>query len=118
MKRALLETVKVIPYTSDEVIDRDGFLSAIVGANVTAAGTLSLAITHSDEEAGVFEAVTDEYIGVDKPITGIAVEADTIANIDIDLLGCKRYVKIAITADGGAAATYAVALGDKNEQPV
>lgn len=118
MKRALLESVKVIPYTSGDVIDREGFLSAIVGANVSAAGTLSVAVTHSDEAAGNFTAVEDAFIGVDKPITGVAVEADSIANFDLDLIGCKRYIKITVTAGGSAAATYAVALGDKASQPV
>ena len=118
MKRALLESVKVIPYTSGDVIDCEGFLSAIVGANVSTAGTLSVAVTHSDEAAGSFTAVDDAFIGIGKPITGVAVEADIIANFDLDLIGCKRYIKITITAGGGAAATYAVALGDKATQPV
>lgn len=118
MKRALIETVKVYPYTSGAVIDREGFLSAILGASVTAAGTLSVEVTHSDTSDGSFAVVDDAFVGVGKALAEVDVAADSIINFDLDLLGCKRYVKLTITAGGSAAATYAIALGDKNEQPV
>ena len=34
MKRELIQNVKVTPYTSEEAIDRDGFLSAVLGVLV------------------------------------------------------------------------------------
>lgn len=34
MKRELLQNVKVTPYTSEDVIDREGFLSAVLGVLV------------------------------------------------------------------------------------
>ena len=44
MKRALLENVKVIPYTLGTAIDRDGFLSAIVAANITAGDSAGIEV--------------------------------------------------------------------------
>lgn len=42
--------------------------------------------------------------------------ATALVNFDIDLVGCKRYIKINVT--GPTTATYAVALGDPVEAPV
>ena len=118
MKRALLENVKVIPYTSGAAIDRAGFLSAVLGAAVSASGTLSVAVTHCDTSAGTFDAVPDEYVTLGNTATDIPVDAGDYVSVGVDLLGCRQYVKITATADDGAAATYALALGDKSEQPV
>ena len=37
MKRELLENVKVQPYTSGDAIDREGYLSAVLGVSLGAA---------------------------------------------------------------------------------
>ena len=37
MKRMLLENVRVAPYTSGDAIDREGFISAILGIQLGAA---------------------------------------------------------------------------------
>ncbi len=34
MKRELLQNVKVMPYTSGDVLDRSGFLSAVLGIKI------------------------------------------------------------------------------------
>ena len=85
MKRALIQNVKVMPYTLETAIDREGYLSAILAASVTAG-------------------------------TSAKVSATALVNFDIDLVGCKRYIKINVT--GPTTATYAVALGDPVEAPV
>ena len=52
MKRELLQNVKAIPYASGDVIDRTGFLSAVVAVSALAAGNVKLAITHADASDG------------------------------------------------------------------
>ena len=115
MKRALLENVRVMPYASNTVIDRAGFLSAVFGAKAAETGTVSLVITHCDTEDGTFVTVEDAYISVGNPVTNLPIEEGGILNVDIDLIACKRYVKVSTS---GAEATYAVALGDAETQPV
>ena len=118
MKRELIQNVKVMPYTSGAEIDREGYLSAILAANVTAGEKVTIAVTHSDTSGGTFEAVADTGLIVGgKAEIEVAAPADV--NFDLDLVGCKRFVKITATLTGsGAAATYAVALGDAVEVPV
>lgn len=116
MKRELFENVKVIPGGTDAVIDRTGFLSAVIGANVTAAGTIKVKLEHSDAEDGEFTELDDPYVGVSGNLKEIEVEAGDMVNIDIDLLGCKNFVKI--TVEGTAEATCAVVLGDPAVAPV
>lgn len=119
MKRELIQNVKVQPYTSGDAIERNGFFSAIIGAKVTADGDLTIAVTHSDAADGTFEAVTDERVFPEQKtengkLTVKDCKADDIVNIDIDLLGLKGFVKIAVTG----ASSLAVALGDSAVQPV
>lgn len=119
MKRELLHNVKVQPYTSGDVVERTGFLSAVVGAAVSAAGALTLKIEHSDDGT-TFEEVTDKLVFVEKPTEGgefttEELEADTVVNIDIDLVGLKNFIKITAS---GATATLAIVLGDNGVQPV
>lgn len=118
MKRALIQNVKVIPCADGEVVDREGYLSAIFAANVSA-GTLSgVKISHSDTADGTFEEVGDPYVVVKKGPEA-DVEAPATVNFDLDLVGCKQFIKVeAVLTGDGAAATYAVALGDAVEQPV
>lgn len=118
MKRQLIQSNKIIPCTSGEAIDREGFLSAIFAAKI-GKGTLSaIAITHCDTADGTFEDVPDPMVIVKNGPTGDIKEGE-IANFDIDLVGCKRFIKITASLTGtDAAATYAVALGDSVEAPV
>jgi hypothetical protein len=120
MKRALFQNVQVTPYNSSDIIDRNNFLSAIFGAAVSAAGTLTLVVTHSDDGV-TFVPVTDmrleaapATITTNGTIT-VDVAAPQLVNIDIDLVGCKQYVQF--TASGVTAA-YAYALGDVQYAPV
>lgn len=122
MKRELLQNVKVQPLTSGNAVEKTGFLSGIIGAVIGTAGALTITITHSDDNA-TYEAVTDKMVFPDKQTEGGTftteeLAKDDVVNIDVDLAGLKNYVKI--TASGAAASgtTLAIALGDKNVQPV
>lgn len=124
MKRELFENVKVIPGGTAAVIDRSGFLSAIIGAAVDApeegkeAGLkkLSFTVTHADAEDGEYAPVADPYIGINGPLGEISVSEGGIVNVEIDLLGCKRYLKITPSTDA-ATVNYAVVLGDPTKAP-
>ncbi|MBD5129803.1 MAG: hypothetical protein HDT43_07755 [Ruminococcaceae bacterium] len=122
MKRTLLQNVKVQPCTSGGVIERKGFLSAIVAATVAAAGALTITITHSDDGTE-FVPVTDKSVfpetsTVNGEFTTEELEKDTTVNIDVDLLGLKDFVKITVTGEAAAGAALAIALGDNDSQPV
>ena len=60
MKRELIENVKVVPYASGTVIDRDGFLSGIFAASIGSitgtptAAKLKIAVTESDTSGGTY----------------------------------------------------------------
>lgn len=137
MKRELLENVKVKPYTSDEAIDREGYLSAVLGVSLGAATgaptgiTVKVTFTECDTEGGSYTPVADKLVvpGKTTDDTGaVTIEADPagneLHNIDIDLVGCKQFIKatVAVECTGGTStsctATCAIALGDKNVQPV
>lgn len=118
MKRELFENVKVVPDGVGVVIDRFGFLSAVLGISVAVAvnESLELEVQHCDTESGAFEPVEDSHIGVDGTLKEQTVNAGDMLNVDIDLLGCKQYIKIVATT--GATATYALTLGDPALAPV
>lgn len=137
MKRAILKTVKVAPYTSGDAIDREGFLSGVIGVKVgtptgsPTAQAVKAVFTHSDASDGTFTACGDKLIVLDKALDddgAVSIETDKaggeLVNIDCDFVGCKRYVKatISVVCTGGSSAactaTAAIALGDKNENPV
>ena len=137
MKRELLENVKVQPYTSGDAIDREGYLSAVLGVSLGAATgtpagiTVKVTFTECDTESGSYTPVADKLIvpGKTTDDTGaVTIEADPagseLHNIDIDLVGCKQFIKatVAVECTGGTTssctATCAIALGDKNVQPV
>lgn len=133
MKRELLENVKVQPYTSGDAIDREGYLSAVLGVSLGAAtGTpIKVTFTECDTEGGSYTPVADKLVvpGKTTDDTGaVTIEADPagseLHNIDIDLVGCKQFIKatVAVECTGGTSpsctATCAIALGDKNVQPV
>lgn len=126
MKRELLQNVKVQPYTSGEVIDRAGFLSGIIAVAAVAAGDVKVAVTHCDTATGTFEDVADEKLFVGGGDEAKDLKVAEVANFDLDLVGCKQFIKI--TLSGTAAATgsgesaktaaCAVVLGDTSVQPV
>ena len=130
MKKKLIASCRVRPYTSGAAIDRQNFGSAVLGLKVAAAtgsptaATLKLALTESDTSSGTFAAVSDKQaligglldadgaVTMDIPVTG------SEAQIGIDLTGCKRFVKITGGTTPAATATYALALGDPAQEPV
>lgn len=137
MKRELLGNVKVQPYTSGDAIDREGYLSAVLGVSLGAATgtptgiTVKVTFTECDTEGGSYTPVADKLVvpGKTTDDTGaVTIEADPtgseLHNIDIDLVGCKQFIKatVAVECTGGSppscTATCAIALGDKNVQPV
>lgn len=137
MKRELLENVKVQPYTSGDAIDREGYLSAVLGVSLGAATgtptgiTVKVKFTECDTERGSYTPVADKLVvpGKTTDDTGaVTIEADPagseLHNIDIDLVGCKQFIKatVAVECTGetspSCTATCAIALGDKNVQPV
>lgn len=137
MKRELLENVKVQPYTSGDAIDREGYLSAVLGVSLGAATdtttgiTVKVTFTECDTKGGSYTPVADKLVvpGKTTDDTGaVTIEADPagseLHNIDIDLVGCKQFIKAAVAVEctGGTSqsctATCAIALGDKNVQPV
>lgn len=131
MKRELFDNVKLIGKADNAIIDRSGCLSGVLAVSVGAitgnptASDLSIAITHADTEDGTFKPVTDTMIGMeehpsqDGVLNKIAVKSDDKIAINMDLLGCKQYIKItpSIKFTGGtspaaANASYALVLGD------
>lgn len=137
MKRELLENVKVQPYTSGDAIDREGYLSAVLGVSLGAATgtptgiTVKVTFTECDTKNGSYTPVADKLVvpGKTTDDTGaVTIEANPagseLHNIDIDLVGCKQFIKatVAVECTDGSSpsctATCAIALGDKNVQPV
>ena len=120
MKRALFDTVTVLPFASGNVVDRTGYESAVLAVTVEASQTATIKVETADSTAGPYEPVKDGRIFVDNPVNedGEAVieneaEAQAVANLDIDLIGCKSCVKI--TAANGTIG--ALALGDATNCP-
>lgn len=137
MKRELLQNVKVQPYTSAEVIDRHGFLSGILAVKAgTPTGSptgleVKLTLTESDTQDGTFSAVSDKKSVIDRILDengSVSVETAAagggLVNFDVDLNGCKQFIKatIEVVCTGGTSAactsTAALALGDSAVQPV
>ena len=124
MKRSLLENVLVSPYESGAVINRSGFLSAIIAAAVTATGTLTFTVTHADAEDGEFEAVADTRLeandgaATEDGVINVEVEEAGSVNVDLDLVGCKPFIKVTASGAAASGATFAYALGDSQYMPV
>ena len=126
----------VIVNASGEVIDREGFLSAVFAADVGSftgeptGATLSVKVEHCDTDSGSFETVPDtkldpEHTSKDGVLPAIPVADGEAVQVNIDLLGCKRYIKITptISFEGGTSpaagsAAYSLVLGDPAEAPV
>lgn len=121
MKRALFETVAVLPLVSGSVVQRTGYESTVLALTVAQNATATVKVEHCDTQDGTFEAVGDSRLFVDNPVneSGEAIvknegPAAAVANLDIDLVGCKEFIKITVT--GGTAG--ALALGDAIDYPV
>lgn len=121
MKRALFGTVAVLPFASGSIFDRTGYESAVLAVTVATGKTATVKVEHCDTESGTFAPVQDSRLFVDNPVDkdGNATiqnnaPADAVANLYIDLIGCKAFVKITVT-DGTAGA---LALGDATDHPV
>ena len=133
MKRNLFQNVTAIPYKSGEAIDRTGFLSAVIGANVASGATMTVKVEHSDD-GETFVPVTDERVFPEKqttggeytfknePIEAAVAEGDVpaggLVNIDVDLVGLKTFVKFTVTGNDETANGLVVVLGDAVVQPV
>ena len=112
MKRALFETVAVLPLVSGSVVQRTGYESAVLALTVAQNATATVKVEHCDTQDGTFEAVGDSRLFVDNPVneSGEAIvknegPAAAVANLDIK-----------ITVTGGTAG--ALALGDAIDYPV
>lgn len=136
MKRELFDNVSVVIGATDGAIDRKGFLSAVFAASigkVTGSPTnakLTVKVEHSDTSDGAFTTVEDtminpEHMSREGILAEKNVESEDTLQLNLDLLGCKRYIKITptITFTGGtspsaAAAAYVLVLGDPTDSPV
>lgn len=134
MKRQLLECAQVFPYTQETVMDRLGFLSAIVGIHVLSADADAMAtvtLHHSDTDSGSYERVVDARSFLDKgqlerdlmgkplgAFVEIPIKPGELVNVDVDLLGCARFIKIHVEYTGTVDASLAIALGDSNQVPL
>ncbi len=133
MKRELFQNITAIPYVSGDAIDRTGFLSAVIGANVAANAALTVKVEHSDD-GETFVPVTDalvfpekqtkggEYTFKNEPIEAAdaegSVPAGGVVNVDVDLVGLKPIVKFTVTGNDTTAGGLVVVLGDSAAQPV
>jgi hypothetical protein len=124
MKRNLLENVGVMPYTPGQTVDRLGALSAVLAVQFAADTTAKVTLTHSDEPDSGFEPVLDERLFLGETRIALApdgkpaevsaeitAKAGQVANLDIDLICCKRCVKIHVAPAGTA---HCLVLGDFN----
>lgn len=136
MKRELFDNVMVIANASGAVVDRDGYLSAVFAADVGSftgdptGATLSIKVEHCDTDNGSFTVVPDtkldpEHTSTEGKLPDITVADGDAVQVNIDLLGCKRYIKITptISFEGGTSpsagsAAYVLVLGDPAEAPV
>ena len=117
MKRQLLQNTKVLPYTQGSAVNRAGFQSGILAVVTGASGDVKLAIEHSDTEAGSYVEVKDNGVFLDSnEVTGL--NNKDLTNLDLDLSGCKAFIKIKVTGTAAASATFALALGDSESQPL
>ena len=69
MKRELFQNITAIPYTSGDAIDREGFLSAVIGANVASEAEVTVKVEHSDDGT-TFVPVADERVFPEKQTEG------------------------------------------------
>ncbi len=136
MKRVLFKTVSLIPSPEGRAIDREGFLSAVLAVSVgeitgnPTAAVLSVKVEHADQADGEFATVSDTMLNPEQATLDGGIPDREIAgteelSLDLDLLGCKRFIKVtpSITFEGGTSpaasgTAYALALGDSVKNPV
>lgn len=136
MKRELFDNVSVVVGASGAVVDREGFLSAVFAASIGAitgsptSAKLTVKVEHCDTADGSFEAAGDTMLDPEHATSGgvlkeVAIESKDMLQMNLDLIGCKRYIKLTptISFTGGTspaagAAAYALVLGDPVDSPV
>ncbi len=117
MRRALFNRTIVLPYTPGEAINRDHALSIVLGVACSAATdtpTIKVTLTECDTEDGTFTAVKDELA---VPTVPVELEEGVADMVNIDVVGCKQFVKITPMITGEATCAYAIALGDFDHEP-
>lgn len=134
MKKLLIEQAKLIPglnpaaqpagTVTGPVIDRQGFLSAIVNLTVGAAAGaptaqgVSLKLQHGDAANGT------DMVDVTGAATPSLTADNTNASFNVDMTGLKRYIRVVatVTFTDGTTPTIPVAatlaLGDADKHPV
>ena len=117
MKRELLQNVQPIPLVADEVIDRGGFLSAVLAVKPKSSGDLSVKIEHGDAKAGPFTEAKDPGLFIDGNSVPTVADGDLIL-FDLDLIGCKRFIKVTVSGSGLGEGASALVLGDTSVYPV
>lgn len=117
MKRNLIQNIKAMPL-GEEAIDREGFLSAVVAAKAGAEGELTVTVKDCDTAEGSFEEVKDPMLIIDGKASVSEVKTNDIVNFDIDLLGCKRYIKVEIGGAAKGEGAAVIVLGDPAKAPV
>lgn len=119
MKRELIQNIKAIPLEADEAIDRTGFLSAVVAIKPKGSGDLTIKVTHADTKAGDYAAVEDPMLVVGGEATFKSVASGDLVKFDLDLVGCKPFIKVDFEGDGeGSSAPAVIVLGDPTLAPV
>lgn len=119
MKRELIQNTLLIPLGEDEAIDRGGFLSAVLAVKPKGTGELTVTVTHADTKDGNYTEVTDTGLFIDGTGKADNVADGDLVNFDLDLIGCKQFIKVTIGGAGmGTGATAAIALGDAATDPV
>jgi hypothetical protein len=138
MIRKLSAQVFALPYESGDTIDREMYNSLTLGfgaydvTEAPGAYTIKLTVMHADpDDTGapdVFEQVKDPLLFLEHPAiiseaaglitVNMNEEYQTqfgVANVDLDLVGCKRFIQIGI--DTEAEGSACVVLGDYKYPP-
>lgn len=79
MKRALFDTVTVLPFASGNVVDRTGYESAVLAVTVEASQTATIKVETADSTAGPYEPVKDSRIFVDNPVNEDVQEISSLS---------------------------------------
>ncbi len=117
MKRELLQNIKAMPLDT-EAIDRAGFLSAVVAVKAAGSGEITIAVKDCDTAEGGFEAVKDPLVVLEGKATVKDAQAGDLVNFDLDLVGCKQFIKIEFTGEGKGEGAAVIVLGDATNVPV
>ena len=118
MRRSLFDQVKVQPYEAGDVIDREGALSLVLGVKsteVTGTPMIDLTIETSDSPDGDFAVLTDGLAILTALPFALAENGEMMFKIDV--IACKRYVKVTPVITGTATCAYAIAVGDLVHNP-